>query len=149
MVIFMRNKQEDFEDVEPKEFYDFACELNKIKDDLNSTESAVNRNIYMRIYYSVFLFLREWLKRYTHYNSHRKGEHRRLANYIRFKGPFDKGKNELIYRKLTRLKKLRHQADYDLKVPKKSSQDYEAWDFTTIPKAFETAKSIIKDFNEF
>lgn len=144
----MRQKQNDFEDVEPGEFYDLACELNEIKEDLNSTNSAVNRNVYMRIYYYVFLFLREWLKKHTTYNSWRKGEHRRLANYIRYHGPFDNAKNELMYQKLTRLKKLRHQADYDLKIPKKSSPDYNKWDFTTISLAFETAESIIKAFKD-
>ena len=33
MVILMRNKHDDFEDVEPMEFYDLVCELNKIKHD--------------------------------------------------------------------------------------------------------------------
>ncbi len=144
----MRNKHDDFEDVEPKEFYDLACELEKIKKDLNSTESAVNRNIYMRIYYSVFLFLREWLKQYTDYNSWRKGEHKRLANYIRYNGPFDRILNESVYSRLLILKKLRHQADYDLIVPKKSSPDYKNWDFSTISLAFKIAESIINAFKD-
>ena len=142
----MRNKQDDFEDIEPEEFFDLALELEEIKYDLNSTESALNRNIYMRIYYAVFLFLREWLKQHTDYNSWRKGEHRRLANYIRYKGPFDRIFNESIYGKLMILKKLRHQADYDLLVPDKSSPDYKKWDFTTIALAFKIAESIIKAF---
>ena len=111
----MKNKQNDFEDMTPKEFIDLAQELEKIKKDLNSTKSALNRNIYSRIYYSVFLFLREWFKKYSDYHSWPKGEHSRLANYIRFRGPFDKELNELIYRKLIKLKKLRHQQIIDLK----------------------------------
>ena len=64
MVIILKNTEGDFEDISPEEFLDFACELNQIKDDLNSTNSAINRTIYMRIYYDVFLFLREecWQK---------------------------------------------------------------------------------------
>ncbi len=99
-MILLKRKKNDFGDVEPIEFFDFACELEEIKKDLNSTESAVNRNIYMRIYYAVFLFLREWLKKHTPYHSWPKGEHRRLANYIRFNGPFNKEINELIYQNL-------------------------------------------------
>ena len=144
----MRNKKDDFEDVEPMEFYDLAGELDEIKDEMNSTESAVNRNIYSRIYYSVFLFVREWLKTNTPYKSWRKGEHSRLANYILYKGPFDNVVNVNIYVKLTILKKLRHQADYNLKVPGKSSTDYKKWDFTTIDVAFGFAESIFKTFNE-
>lgn len=142
-------KENDFEDVEPRDFYNLARELNEIKSDLNSPMSAVNRNIFMRIYYAVFLFLREWLKNNTSYRSWRKGEHSRLANYIRFNGPFSKKENEVIYRKLTRLKKLRHQADYNLKVPKKYSPNYKDWDFTSLDVAFKTAESIIKAFNGF
>jgi hypothetical protein len=146
MVILLKNTVNDFGDVEPKEFFDFACELEEIKEDLNSTESAVNRSIYMRIYYAVFLFLREWLKKNTSYYSWPKGEHSRLANYIRFKGPFTREINLLIYRKLIRLKKLRHQADYKLNVPDKDSADYEKWDFTSITSAFEIAEDIIETF---
>jgi hypothetical protein len=148
MVISLKNRVNDFCDVEPKEFFDLACELEDIKEGLNSTESSVNRNIYMRIYYAVFLFLREWLKKNTPYYSWPKGEHSRLANYIRFKGPFNRETNLLIYRKLIRLKKLRHQADYRLKIPSRDSEDYQKWDFTSITSAFEIAEDIFKTFNE-
>ena len=103
----------------------------------------------MRIYYSVFLFLREWLKKHTSYQSWPKGEHSRLANYIRFKGPFKKEINELIYENLILLKKLRHQADYKLTIPSKSSPYYQKWDFTSISSAFEIAESIFIIFKEF
>lgn len=145
----MTTKVDDFEDINPKEFLDLAHELDNIKDDLDSTNSSLNRNIYMRIYYAVFLFLREWLKKHTDYRSWAKGEHSRLANYIRFKGPFANKTNELIYRKLIKLKKLRHQADYKLKIPIKYSAEYWKWDFTTIESAFEIAENIIRTFIEF
>lgn len=67
MVITVKNMGMDFEDVTPEEFHDFALELNEIKNDLDSSDSIINRTINMRIYYSVFLFLREWLKKYTKY----------------------------------------------------------------------------------
>jgi len=149
MVILLKRELNDFKDFEPVEFFNLANELEEIKKDLKSMESAVNRNIYSRIYYSIFLFLREWLKMHTDYNSWPKGEHSRMANYIRYKGPFDNENNNLIYRKLIILKKLRHQADYKLKIPIKSSQNYHRWDFTTIGSAFEIAEDIFRIFREF
>lgn len=139
----------DFEDIEPGEFYDLACELENVKRDLNSTESSINRNVYGRIYYSVFLFLREWLKKNTDYDSRPSGEHTKLPNYIRFRGPFDKGLNEVIFRNLILLKKLRHQADYKLVVPPKSSKEYQNWNLTSIDSAFIIAEDIINTFVNF
>ncbi|WP_407422927.1 hypothetical protein [Methanobrevibacter sp.] len=49
-------KENDFENIEAEEFYNLAYELNIIKKDLESTNSSINRTIYVRIYYSVFLF---------------------------------------------------------------------------------------------
>lgn len=145
----MRNKQNDFEDIDSKEFYDLSIELDEIKKNMSSSQSSVNRNIYMRIYYAVFLFLREWLKKHTNYHSWAQGEHRRLANFIRFKGPFNSELNEIIYRKLIKLKKLRHQADYKIRIPNQYSFEYNKWDFTTIDSAFTIAEDIVKTFNEF
>ena len=149
MVILLKRELNDFKDVEPVEFFNLARELDRIKKDLNSTEPSINRNIYGRIYYSIFLFLREWLKKHTSYQSWPKGEHSRMANYIRYRGPFDEKINELIYEDLVLLKKLRHQADYKLKIPIKSSQNYHRWDFTTIGSAFEIAEGIFRIFREF
>lgn len=148
MVIILKNTEGDFEDIAPREIFDLACELDKIKYDLNSTESAVNRTIYVKIYYSVFLFLREWLKKHTEYKS-LKGEHTKLPNFIKKNGPFNQDKNNEICRDLINLKKLRHQADYRLTVPSKNSKYYKKWKFTSIDYAFEIAKSIIKAFNDF
>lgn len=145
----LKKELNDFKDVEPVEFFNLARELDRIKKDLNSTEPSINRNIYGRIYYSIFLFLREWLKKHTSYQSWPKGEHSRMANYIRYRGPFDEKINELIYEDLVLLKKLRHQADYKLKIPIRSSQNYHRWDFTTIGSAFEIAEDIFRIFREF
>ena len=49
MVIIMKSRENDFEDIEPIEFYKLANELNEIKKDLNSTNASINRTIYMRI----------------------------------------------------------------------------------------------------
>ncbi len=146
MVIIMKSRENDFEDIEPIEFYKLANELNEIKKDLNSTNASINRTIYMRIYYAVFLFLREWMKKFTDYQSWPKGEHKRLAKYIRFHGPFDNETNEIIYRKLIRLKKLRNQSDYKLEVPEKNSPKYNRWDFTSINEAFQIAEDIVIPF---
>lgn len=144
----MKNMERDFEDVSPQEIFDFACELDEIKEYLNSTNSAVNRTIYVKIYYAVFLFLREWLKKNTGYKS-LKGEHTKLPNFIKKNGPFKMDKNSEIYDDLIHLKKLRHQADYRLTVPSKYSKDYKKWKFTSIESDFKIAKSIIKAFNGF
>ena len=99
----MKNMERDFEDVSPQEIFDFACELDEIKEYLNSTNSAVNRTIYVKIYYAVFLFLREWLKKNTGYKS-LKGEHTKLPNFIKKNGPFKRDKNSEIYDDLIHLK---------------------------------------------
>lgn len=144
----MRNIEGDFEDVSPNEILDLASELDEIKDDLNSTNSAINRTVYMRIYYAVFLFLREWLKKYSKYKS-LKGEHKKLPNFIKKHGPFSHDKNNEIHDDLIILKQLRHQADYRLIVPSKNTSEYKKWTFTSIKSAFEIANGIIKAFNDY
>ena len=148
MVIILKNTEGDFENISPKEFLDFARELNQIKYNLNSTNAAVNRTVYMRIYYAVFLFLREWLKKFTNYKS-KQGEHTKLPRFIKKYGPFGADKNKEIYEELIHLKKLRHQADYKLEIPQKNSLNYKNWEFTSIISAFEIAEGIIKTFNDF
>ncbi|MBQ7927952.1 MAG: hypothetical protein IJ287_04335 [Methanobrevibacter sp.] len=141
----MKNTEGDFEDINPREILEFAGELDEIKDDLDSSKSAVNRTIYVKIYYAVFLFLREWLKQHMNYQS-RVGEHTKLPNFIKKKGPFAYHINKQIYRDLLLLKKLRHQADYRLTVPSRYSQEFHKWEFTSIADAFKIAESIIKAF---
>lgn len=146
MVIILKNTEVDFEDVTPQEILDLACELEDVKEDLNSTNSAVNRTVYSKIYYAVFLFLRQWLEKNSGYKS-LKGEHTKLPNYIKKNGPFSHKKNKEISRELLHLKKLSHQADYRLTVPSKDSKNYKRWKFTSIDSAFKIAKNIIKAFN--
>ena len=147
MVIILKSMEGDFEDITPQDILDFAGELDEIKDDLNSSKSAVNRTIYVKIYYAVFLFLREWLKQHMNYES-RNGEHTKLPNFIKKKGPFSANKNYEIYFDLLLLKKLRHQADYRLTVPSKYSKNYKKWKFTSIVDAFLIAESIINAFKD-
>ena len=147
MVSIMRSMEGDFEDITPQDILDFAGELDEIKDDLNSSKSAVNRTIYVKIYYAVFLFLREWLKQHMNYES-RNGEHTKLPNFIKKKGPFSANKNYEIYFDLLLLKKLRHQADYRLTVPSKYSKNYKKWKFTSIVDAFLIVESIINAFKD-
>ncbi|WP_407375872.1 hypothetical protein [Methanobrevibacter sp.] len=45
----MKNNVNDFKDIKPTDFIDFACELEEIGKDLKSYESAVNRTFYTRI----------------------------------------------------------------------------------------------------
>ncbi len=143
----MKNTEGDFEDVTPCEILEFAGELDEIKEDLDSSKSVVNRTVYVKIYYAVFLFLREWLKKHMNYQS-QNGEHTKLPNFIKKKGPFKDYKNNEIYLDLLLLKKLRHQADYRLTVPSKYSQNYKKWEFTRIADAFKIAESIIKAFKD-
>lgn len=148
MVNFMKDMEQDFDDVSPKEIIDLAFELDEIKDNLNSTTSSINRTVYAKIYYAVFIFLREWLKKYMGYKSF-KGEHKKLPNFIKSRGPFDSAKNKQIYDELILLKKLRHQADYMIIVPSKYSINYYKWEFTSIKSAFKIATDIIKTFNDY
>lgn len=148
MAIIMKNTKLDFEDVSPKEILDLSYELENIKDKLNSTNSAINRTVYVKIYYAVFLFLREWLKKHMNYKS-LIGEHKKLPNFIKSRGPFDFEKNNEIFEDLLLLKKLRHQADYRLTVPSKYSSDYKNWKFTSIKSAFNIAEGIVKTFMDY
>ncbi|WP_407381486.1 hypothetical protein [Methanobrevibacter sp.] len=118
-----------------------------MEDKFKSSESAVKRNIYGRIYYAVFLCVRQWLTDNTGYVSYAPGEHSRMPRYIKSKGPFDNKINQKISDDIIDLKKLRHQSDYYLKKPSKYSQEYENWVFEDIEYAFSIANNIIKDFN--
>lgn len=74
-----------------------------------------------------------------------KGEHTKLPNFIRFRGPFTYDKNKELSEDLILLKKLRHQADYYITVP----SQYIKWNFTSIVSAFEIAEDIIETFSKF
>ena len=151
----------EFEEFRPLDFFQLANELNENMDKFNSSSSSVKRNIFGRIYYSVFLFVREWLLGHTNYKSHPKDDHSKIPKYIRMHGPFssninmanvNKGRrmssniNMDISRKIETLKKLRHQSDYYIEVPPLYSYEYSNWTFKDISYALALAEDIFVAF---
>lgn len=142
----MQLDKSEFEDFNPLDFLDFSCELNCKIQEFGSSGSSVKRTIFSRSYYATFLCLRERLSQNTEYVSNLYGEHRRLANFIQFKGPFDKNENKKLAKKLRILKRLRHQSDYHLKVPSKNTKEYKNWIFEDTDFAIDLANNIISQF---
>ena len=138
---------DSFDQFKPIDFLKLAEELSVMEDKFNVSESDVKRNIYGRIYYAVFLFVRESLINNTNYVSWGYGEHSRMLKYIRNKGPFDNSLNRKISKDLYALKKLRHQSDYYLNVPSKYSSEFVDWIFKDVDEAFTLANTIVKSFN--
>ena len=142
----MRLNQNEFEEFNPKDFLNFASELNFKIFEFDSSRSAIKRTIFNRAYYATFLCLRVLLSQNTEYMSNPFREHTRLPNFIKSKGPFDNRVNEKIYKDLLHLKKLRHQSDYSLEVPPKGTKEYEDWLFCDEMYAIEVANKIISMF---
>lgn len=138
----MQLDKSEFEDFNPLDFLDFSCELSCEIQDFESSKSSVKRTIFSRSYYATFLCLRELLSRNTEYISNPYGEHRRLANFIQFKGPFDDNANKKLAKKLRILKMLRQQADYHLKVPPEGTKEYDNWIFEDTDFAIDLANEI-------
>ena len=138
----------EFEQFSPIDFLYVACELNEKLLEFESSSSSVKRTIFGRSYYSIFIFLREILKNNTDYISNPYGEHRRLPNYIKFRGPFDEKTNKELYDAINTLKKLRHQSDYYLTVPPKGTKEYDDWVFEDCDFAINLAFKIIKLFEK-
>ena len=136
----------EFEEFRPLDFFQLANELNENMDKFNSSSSSVKRNIFGRIYYSVFLFVREWLLGHTNYKSHPKDDHSKIPKYIRMHGPFSSNINMDISRKIETLKKLRHQSDYYIEVPPLYSYEYSNWTFKDISYALALAEDIFVAF---
>lgn len=59
---------------------------------------------------------------------------------------FDRIGNIRISDSLKELKKMRHQSDYYLKIPKKESKEYDRWNFGDINRAFKLARDIFDSF---
>lgn len=136
----------EFEEFRPIDFLTFSCELNSRILELNSCRSSIKRTIFSRCYYATFLSLREILSQNTEYISNPYGEHRRLANFIEYNGPFDRVLNEKLARRLRILKKLRIQSDYYLEVPPKGTKEYENWVFEDTDFAIDLSNRIINKF---
>lgn len=139
-----------FKDFTPLDFLEFATEINCNIQNFDSSNSAVKKVVFSRVYYAVFLFLRETLSHNTEYISNPYGEHRRLPNFIESKGPFDDKSNKVLAKNINVLKKLRHQSDYFLEVPMKGTKEYEDWLFYDADYAIDVANKIIAQFeNQF
>lgn len=140
----------EFEDFTPLDFLEFSTEINCNIQIFDSSGSSVKRVVFSRVYYAVFLFLRETLSCNTEYISNPYGEHRRLPNFIESKGPFDKKLNHDFAGHVRTLKKLRHQSDYYLEIPLEGTKDYENWLFQDTEFAINLANKIIAHFeNQF
>lgn len=138
----------EFEDFRPLDFLVLAKEINEKQVNFKSPNSAIKRNILGRIYYSVFLFLRDWLLKHTSYNSNPIKEHSKIPRYIELHGPFDVEVNKYISKSFKTLKKLRHQSDYYLHIPPLYSYEYSNWVFKDINYAFSLANDIISEFEK-
>lgn len=138
--------ESEFEDFNPQNFLEFACELNDSIEKFESPSSSVKRTIFSRIYYAVFLCLREILSHNTDYISNPFGEHRRLPNFIENKGSWDNKLNKDVADYIRNLKKLRIQSDYYLEVPLKCTKEYADWAFEDTDFAIDVANKIITLF---
>lgn len=142
----MHMDKSEFEDFNSFDFLNLSCELDCKVQEFESSSSSVKRTIFSRSYYATFLCLRELLSHYTEYISNPYGEHRRLANFIQFKGSFDKCLNEKLAKNLRILKRLRNQSDYHLKLPPEGTEEYENWIFEDVVYAINLANNIINQF---
>ena len=142
----MQLDKSEFEDFSPLDFLTLAVELNSKILEFNSSSSSVKRTIFSRSYYAVFICVRELLSENTEYISNPYGEHTRMLNFIRFRGPFDEKVNDGIYGDLKNLKKFLHQSDYHLEVLPEGSEEYENWIFEDADYAINLANNIIIQF---
>ena len=142
----MQLDEREFEDFSPKDFLVLASELNLKQLDFDSSGSSIKRTIFGRSYYAAFLSVREFLASNTEYVSNPFGEHTRIPNFIKSRGPFNEEDNEKIYRDLLLLKKLRHQTDYYLEVPPIGTKEHKNWLFNDVDYAIDVASKIIDMF---
>lgn len=142
----MQLNKSEFEDFSPLDFLTLAVELNSKILEFNSSSSSVKRTIFSRSYYAAFICARELLSENTEYISNPHGEHTRMLNFIRFRGPFDEHVNDDVYWDLNNLKRLRHQSDYHLEVPPEGSKEYENWIFEDTDYAINLANKVISQF---
>lgn len=142
----MQLNKSEFEDFSPLDFLTLAVELNSKILEFNSSSSSVKRTIFSRSYYAAFICVRELLSENTDYISNLHGEHTRMLNFIRFRGPFDEKVNDGIYWDLKNLKKLRHQSDYHLEVSPENTKEQDNWIFEDTDYAINLANNIISQF---
>lgn len=71
----------EFEFFQPLDFLEFSNEIYGEYDSFNSMPSAVKRTVINRIYYSIFLYVREWLIQFDDYSSTIK-DHSEIPKHI-------------------------------------------------------------------
>ena len=139
---------EDFINFESKHYLELA---KLLYNHINDTEykSALERTIITRIYYAVFLFLREWMKKenYGIYLKNNGLDHAIIPNFIYDNGPCDYQTNHDIANNFKDLKKLRQQCDYFLELPKKGTDESNKWINISTQDAILTAEFIINSFS--
>ena len=139
---------EDFINFESKHYLELA---KLLYNHINDTEykSALERTIITRIYYAVFLFLREWMKKenYGIYLKNNELDHAIIPNFIYDNGPCDYQTNHDIANNFKDLKKLRQQCDYFLELPKKGTDESNKWINISTQDAILTAEFIINSFS--
>lgn len=133
----------EFDFFQPIDFLKLSEEMYSNADSFKSMPSAVKRTVISRIYYSTFLYVRDWLIRHGYHST--KKDHTEIPHYIGTKGPFSPVDNQYISGELLRLKKLRHQADYYI-IRNDCSKYREEWISDDIESAFEAANDIIQKF---
>ena len=69
-------QRDAFENFNPEDFLQLAKELENNLANLEVNESSIYRTIFGRIYYAIFLYVREWLCENTEYKSNPQGEHK-------------------------------------------------------------------------
>ena len=133
----------EFEFFQPIDFLKLSEEMYSDVDSFKSMPSAVKRTVISRIYYSTFLYVRDWLIRHGY--SSTKNDHTQIPDYISTQWPFSPIDNQYISTELLRLKKLRHQADYYI-IRNDCLRYGEQWISDDVESTFQTANDIILKF---
>ena len=139
---------EDFVNFESNHFLELA---KLLYDDVNDSEykSALERTIITRIYYAVFLFLREWMKEenYGCLLKNNGEDHSIIPDFIYNNGPCDNQTNHDIANNFKDLKRLRRQCDYFLELPSPGTDESKKWIRLSTRDAILTAEFIINNFS--
>ena len=142
--------KERFEKFQPLDFLDFAKKLIDYNNEYCWENSSLERTVFGRIYYGTFLYVREWLSDNTDFNVKNNGkDHKNVPTYIKLKGPFDEDTNEDISDYIKQLRKLRNQADYNLKIPDENSTEYGRWNNRDVGYAIDLAEDVINCFKNY
>ena len=140
--------KERFENFQPLDFLDLAKKSIEYLEEHSWNNSSLERNIFGRVYYGTFLYVREWLSNNTNdFNVENNGkDHKNIPNYIKSKGPFDEYINIIISDNLKKLRKLRNQADYNLTIPDENSREFSRWNHSDVNHAIDLAEDIVNSF---